>query len=376
LAEIKLLRLAKTFPRGIEALKPIDLAIADGELLVVLGPSGSGKSTLIRLIAGLEQPSSGSVWIDGRDVGRVPPHQRDVAMVFQNPALFPHLSVIDNLAFGLRARGVARNQARTKVNTIAGMLGLDRVLARRPGALSGGERQRVAIGRALVRQPRLILFDEPFSNLDAPLRTALREQVIDLHRRSATTLIHVTHDQAEAMLMGDRIVVLDRGQLLQCGSPRTVYDHPAHRFVATFVGSPPMNVLPCQIKSEGNASQVRPVGAEWAVHWPVARESLPAGWAGTTRLFDLGFRPEAVSVREPGDSSDLPPFSARLSASVRGVEFIGHGLLATLAVGPHRLIARLPRTQSIQDRQRVELCIDLARAVWFDQPTGAAVGPE
>jgi ABC-type sugar transport system ATPase subunit len=358
LAEIELRRLAKVFPGGIDALKPIDLNVGPGELLVVLGPSGSGKTTLMRLIAGLERPSSGSVWIDGRDVSRVPPHRRDVAMVFQNPALYPHLSVFDNLAFGLRARGVSRSQARAQVNTLAGMLGLDRVLARRPSDLSGGERQRVAIGRALVRQPRMILFDEPFSNLDVPLRAALREQVVDLHRRFGTTLIHVTHDQAEALLMGDRIVVLDRGQLLQCGTPRAVYDRPAHRFVATFVGSPPMNILPCQIEREDETIRVHPIEADQALLWPAACESLPRGWAGTTRLFDLGLRPEAISVREPGGASESPPSSARLGAQVRRLEFNGPELLATLALGPHRLVARLPATHAIQDRQRVEVLLD------------------
>jgi len=375
LAEIELRRLAKVFPGGIDALKPIDLTVGTGELLVVLGPSGSGKTTLMRLIAGLEQPSSGSVWIDGQDVSQVPPHRRDVAMVFQNPALYPHLSVFDNLAFGLRARGVSRSQARAQVNTLAGMLGLDRVLARRPSALSGGERQRVAIGRALVRQPRMILFDEPFSNLDVPLRAALREQVVDLHRRFGTTLIHVTHDQAEALLMGDRIVVLDRGQLLQCDTPRSVYDHPAHRFVATFVGSPPMNILPCQIEREGETIRVEPIEADRALRWPSGSESLPRGWAETTRLFDLGIRPEAISVREPGRSSESPALLARVGAQVRRLEFNGPELLATLALGPHRLIARLPATHSIQDRQRVEVLLDLSRAVWFDQSTGAALGP-
>jgi ABC-type sugar transport system ATPase subunit len=370
---IELRQLAKTFSGGIEALKPVDLSIADGELLVVLGPSGSGKSTLLRVIAGLERASAGSVWFDGRNVGRVPPHRRNVAMVFQNPVLFPHLSVIDNLAFGLRARRVSRDQVQNQIHSVAGMLGLERLLARRPGALSGGERQRVAIGRALVRQPRLVLFDEPFSNLDSPLRTALREQVIDFHRRMGTTLIHVTHDQSEAMLMGHRVLVLDRGLALQCGTPQAVYDQPAHRFVAAFIGSPPMNLLPCQIKSDGGASYIHPVGTDASLRWPVARESLPRGWAGATRLFDLGFRPESILVREPGGVSESPARSARLSAMVRTVEFTGPALLATLAVGPHRLIARLPRGQTIHESQRVEVVVDLARAVWFDQPSGLAV---
>src|SRR5262249_45822384 len=206
----------------------MDVSVPSGEMLVLLGPSGSGKSTILRLIAGLERPSSGTVYIEGRDMRGVPPHRRDVAMVFQNPALYPHLSVFNNLAFGARARGIARAETRLRVNKVAGMLGVDRLLNRRPSALSGGERQRVSIGRALVREPKIVLLDEPFSNLDLPLRATLREEVIELHRKFKSTLIHVTHDQSEALLMGDRVVILEQGQLRQCGSPRAVYNRPAH----------------------------------------------------------------------------------------------------------------------------------------------------
>jgi ABC-type sugar transport system ATPase subunit len=367
-------RLTKRYPGGIDALKPIDLTVNDRELVVVLGPSGSGKTTLIRLIAGLEQPTSGALWIDGMNVDGVPPYRRDVAMVFQHPALYPHLSVFDNLAFGLRARGVARTRARALVNNLADMLGLDRVLARRPGALSGGERQRVAIGRALARQPRMILFDEPFSNLDLPLRAALRAQVVDLHHRLRTTMIHVTHDQAEALLMGDRIVVLNHGELLQCGTPRTVYNRPVHRFVAGFVGSPPMNILPCQIEQDDDAIRVRPFETDQAMRWTDGA-SLPRGWEGTTRLWDLGIRPEAISIRQPVSSSASPTPAVRLLTHVHAFEFSGPELLATLALGPHRLVARLPANQAIEPRQRVEILLDPSSAIWFDQTTGAALAP-
>jgi ABC-type sugar transport system ATPase subunit len=373
LAQIDLRQLAKAFPGGIDALHPIDLSISPGELLVVLGPSGSGKSTLLRLIAGLDAPSAGSVWFDGRDVTRLAPHRRDVAMVFQHPALYPHLSVFDNLAFGLKARGVSGHQARTKVNTVAGMLGLDRVLARRPGALSGGERQRVAIGRALAREPRVILFDEPFSSLDLPLRAGLREQVIDLHRRFGTTLVHVTHDQSEALMMGDRVVVLDRGRMLQCGTPRIIYDHPVDRSVATFVGSPPMNILPCQIERDGDSAKVIPLAADIGLSWTPGVDSLPPGWEGTTKLFDLGVRPEAITVSVPDAPAESQASGPKVIAQVRRLEFNGPELLATLALGPHRLVARLPAGQPIEDGQRVELLLNLNRAVWFDQSTGEAL---
>jgi multiple sugar transport system ATP-binding protein len=373
LAEIELRQLAKTFPGEITALQPIDLKINRGELLVVLGPSGSGKSTLLRLIAGLDSPSNGGVWFDGNDVTKIAPHLRDVAMVFQHPALYPHLSVFDNLAFGLRARRVPGHEAQKKVNTVAGMLGLDHLLARRPSELSGGERQRVAIGRALAREPRVILFDEPFSSLDSPLRAGLREQVIDLHRRFGTTLIHVTHDQAEALLMGDRIVVLERGRMLQCGTPRAIYDRPSDRFVATFVGTPPMNILPCQIEREGETVRVIPLAAKVALSWPLGFDSLPPGWEGTTKLFDLGVRPEAITVTDEDRATEPPSSRASVIAQVRRLEFNGPELLATLSLGPHRLIARLPAGQPIEDGQRVELRFDLSRAVWFDQSTGGAL---
>jgi ABC-type sugar transport system ATPase subunit len=373
LAQIEIRQLSKVFPGAIDALRPVDLKISKGELLVVLGPSGSGKSTMLRLIAGLEAPSAGSVWFDGVNVTDVPPHRRDVAMVFQHPALYPHLSVFDNLAFGLQTRGVSRSQVRARVNTVAGMLGLDHALTRRPAALSGGEKQRVAIGRALAREPRVILFDEPFSSLDLPLRAGLRDQVIDLHRRFGTTLIHVTHDQSEALLMGDRVVVLDQGRILQCGTPRAIYDQPSDRFVATFVGSPPMNILPCQIRSEGDFTQVIPLAADVALPWTAGADALPSGWEGTTRLFDLGLRPEAIAVQDIDDRAVSHSSGPAVIAQVRRLEFNGPEVLATLAVGPHRLIARLPASQRIEYRQRVEAILDLTRAVWFDQSTGTAL---
>jgi ABC-type sugar transport system ATPase subunit len=372
-AQIVLRQVSKSFSVGVEALRPVDLTISRGELLVVLGPSGSGKTTLLRLIAGLETPRSGSVWFEGREVTRVPPHLRDVAMVFQHPALYPHLSVFDNMAFGLKARGVSRSQIRIKVNTLAGMLGLDRVLTRRPSALAGGERQRVAIGRALAREPRVILFDEPFSSLDLPLRAGLRDQVVDLHRRFRTTLVHVTHDQAEALLMGDRVVVLDRGRLLQCDTPRMIYDHPTDRFVATFVGSPPMNIFPCQIERSEESVNVMPLAAESGFSWPRGTDGLPPDWEGTTRLFDLGLRPEAIRVRDAVTTSPQQWSAPGLTAQVRKLEFNGPELLATLALGPHRLVARLPASQPIEEKQRVELVLDVSQAVWFDQSTGEAL---
>jgi len=375
LSAIELRQLSRFFAGGIAGLHPLELAIPAGELLVVLGPSGSGKTTLLRLIAGLEPPSAGSVSIGGRDVTGLRPHLRDVAMVFQHPALYPHLSIFDNLAFGLRSRRVPRNQVRPKVNTIAGMLELDRLLSRRPAELSGGERQRVAIGRALVRQPRVILLDEPFSNLDLPLRANLREQVVDLQRRFGTTLIHVTHDQAEALVMGQRVMVLDHGRLLQVDTPRAIYEQPAHRFVATFVGSPPINFLPCQIEREGEMIRIRPIATDSSLSWTMTQAWSPPDWDGKPCQLDLGIRPEALSVRDPAGSLEAGPSSLELTAQVRKLDFNGPELLATLAVGPHRMVARLPANHQVRMRDRVTLAVDVRRAVWFDPATGAALQP-
>ena len=197
--------------------------------------------------------------------------------------------------------------------------------------------------------------------------------MVDLHRRFGTTLVHVTHDQAEALLMGDRVVVLERGRMLQCGTPRVIYDHPVDRFVATFVGSPPMNILPCQIERDGDSVKVIPLAADVALSWTPGTDSLPPGWEGTTKLFDLGVRPEAITVNEADVPTESPAARPKVIAQVRRLEFNGPELLATLALGPHRLIARLPASQPIEDGQRVEVLLDLSRAVWFDQSTGKAL---
>jgi ABC-type sugar transport system ATPase subunit len=354
------------------AVNAIELTIASRELMVVLGPSGSGKTTLLRLIAGLESPDAGGVWIDGRDMTRVPAHRRDVAMVFQNPALYPHLSVFDNIAFGLKARGVPRNQVRTQVNMVAGLLGLDALLLRRPSRLSGGERQRVAIGRAIARQPRVLLCDEPFSNLDPPLRVALREEVAELHRRFGSTLVLVTHDQSEALLLGDRIAVLDRGRLLQCGSPREVYERPVHRFVATFVGSPPMNLLPCELVRDEEVYRIHLIAADRSQSWVMPAGAGRAGWPELGQV-ELGIRPEAISVQH-GGVSHAAPSSPILDAQIRRLEFNGPEVLATLSLGPHRLVARLPAGLPMQDRQHLRVVLDLSHAVWFDPESGRVLG--
>ncbi|MGQ0842088.1 ABC transporter ATP-binding protein [Actinokineospora sp.] len=289
---------------GAETLRGIELAMPEGELLVLLGPSGAGKSTLLRVIAGLHPAAGGVVRIAGRDVTALSPGQRDVSMVFQSFALFPHLNVIENIAFGLRVRGIGRVRARERAEQAAAMVGCERVLTRRPDQLSGGERQRVALARALVREPALFLLDEPLSNLDAELRVRTRVELRALHDRVGATMVHVTHDQTEALALGDRIAVLRDGRIEQVGTPDQIWRQPATTFVAGFVGSPAMNFLP----GDG----------PWRV----------PGRPGHR----IGVRPEAVR---------LAPSGTGLTAIVTGAEVIGEDAWVRLRIGSHPLVARV-----------------------------------
>jgi ABC-type sugar transport system ATPase subunit len=261
-AAITLDRVSKTFPGGHTGVHPTDLDVADGELLVLVGPSGCGKSTLLRLIAGLEAPTGGRVLIDGRDVTRVEPQLRDVAMVFQSYALYPHMSVYDNLAYGLRMRRLDRAAIDLKIASTAAALGLEALLGRRPAQLSGGQRQRVALGRALVREPKAFLLDEPLSNLDPGLRAQARAELLRLQRRLRATMVYVTHDQEEAMTLGTRVAVLREGRIAQVAPPLELYGRPADTFVASFVGSPRINIVPAAIlgvkAAEGTTIGLRP----------------------------------------------------------------------------------------------------------------------
>src|SRR5262249_9450467 len=263
MASISLQGVSKRFAGGVAALTGLDLAIAHGELLVLVGPSGSGKSTVLRLIAGLDDPTSGRVLIDGKDVTAVPPQQRDLAMVFQSYALYPHKTVRENLAFGLQMRHVEAARIDERVHDVAKVLGIERLLDRRPSALSGGQRQRVALGRAIVRNPKAFLLDEPLSNLDPVLRIETRAELALLHRRLESTMVYVTHDQEEAMTLGSRIAVMHEGALEQVAAPMDLYDRPANTFVASFIGSPAMNIWPGTIVRAGGHRRLRVNGFEW-----------------------------------------------------------------------------------------------------------------
>ncbi len=255
MATLELSGLRKSFGL-IDVLHGIDLALADGEMLVIVGASGCGKSTLLRLVAGLERPTAGRVLVDGRDVTGLDPSERDIAMVFQNYALYPHMSVFDNMAYGLRIRGLSRDDIRRRVDEAAGLLGLGALLERKPRQLSGGQRQRVAMGRAIVRHPKLFLFDEPLSNLDAKLRLAMRAEIRRLQRRLGVTSLYVTHDQVEAMTLGDRLLVLHQGRPAQLATPMEVFARPADTYVAGFIGAPTMNFLPAELARGGTAAQL------------------------------------------------------------------------------------------------------------------------
>lgn len=251
MATLTLQGVVKCYAKGVPAIHPLDLTIHDGELLVLVGPSGCGKSTLLRMIAGLEPITAGELLLDGERINHKEPSERDMAMVFQNYALYPHMSVFDNLAYGLRNRRTPKAEVQRQVTQVAGLLGLEELLTRKPRQLSGGQRQRVAMGRAMVRQPRVFLFDEPLSNLDAKLRGQMRLEIKRLQRRLGTTALYVTHDQVEAMTLADRLVVLNQGRVEQIGAPLELYDRPQSLFVATFLGAPAMNLLPVRQASDG-----------------------------------------------------------------------------------------------------------------------------
>src|SRR5438128_240429 len=287
MARVELEHVDKVYPGGTRALSDFTLAVDDGELVVLVGPSGCGKSTVLRLIAGLEEATAGTIRIGERVVNELRPQERNVAMVFQDYALYPYLSARGNLEFPLKMRRLARDDMRRRVERVAGLLDITSLLDRLPKHLSGGQRQRIAMGRALVREPAVFLLDEPLSNLDAKLRVQVRAEIKDLQQRTRTTMVYVTHDQVEAMTLGDRVAVLDKGRLQQVAPPRELYEHPANVFVAGFIGNPPMNLFPTRLSTDDRGlavgSQTLPIG-------DAAHASLE--WARTA-----GVRPEAVHVK-------------------------------------------------------------------------------
>ncbi|HXV25002.1 MAG TPA: ATP-binding cassette domain-containing protein, partial [Alphaproteobacteria bacterium] len=296
MTEIRLEQVTKVFPPDVKAVEEVSLAIRDGEFMILLGPSGCGKSTTLRMIAGLETITSGDLYLGEKRANDIDPRDRNLAFVFQNYALYPHMSVRDNLGFGLRLRRRPAREVEARVNEVADLLGIGALLERKPGALSGGQRQRVALGRALVREPVAFLLDEPLSNLDAKLRAGMRTELIKLHRQLGRTIVHVTHDQVEAMTMGERICIMKEGRVIQIGPPLEVYRNPANTFVAGFLASPPMNLLSARLVADDS-------GALKAVHGSVRLPLPPFGEAAAyrDRPIVLGIRPEDLYERPVGD---------------------------------------------------------------------------
>jgi multiple sugar transport system ATP-binding protein len=327
MATIVLDRLTKRYPNGFEAVKQLSLEIAEAELLVLVGPSGCGKTTALRMVAGLEEISDGTLTIDGRRMNDVLERDRDMAMVFQSYALYPHMTVAQNIGFSLRLAGASKEEQRRRVRETATLLGLENLLDRRPKQLSGGQRQRVAMGRAIIRQPQAFLMDEPLSNLDAQLRVQMRGEIEALQKRLGVTTVYVTHDQVEAMTMGDRIAVLREGVLQQVGPPAEVYDRPANLFVAGFIGSPPMNLARATIESRNGGVVARLGTVEIPVPEDVAREQRLAERGGSGVI--VGIRPE--DLHGPGDY-DPNAATALIPATIDRVEALGASLLVHFAV--------------------------------------------
>jgi multiple sugar transport system ATP-binding protein len=354
---------------GAVAVQGIDLDVRDGELVVFVGPSGCGKTTVLRMIAGLETITAGRISIDGRVVNDLPPKARDVAMVFQNYALYPHLTVFENMAFALRLRNQSRADIEAQVSRVSATLGLDRVLRRKPAQLSGGERQRVAIGRAIVRNPRVFLFDEPLSNLDAALRIQMRREIGALHRSLGATMIYVTHDQVEAMTLGDRIVVMASGRVQQIDAPRDLYRYPRNRFVGTFIGSPAMTVLPGHV-TIGPPPEFRTTSGAVAFSLAGTLAARLAPYAGRAIL--LGFRPEALALtRDPGRDGPV----AALRGTVEALELMGSDALVTVRMADVELTARIDAQDLPLVGATIDLTVALDRLHPFDADTEEAIAP-
>ncbi len=376
-ARVTLAGLRKVYDGGQIAVHGVDLEVEPGEFVVLVGPSGCGKSTTLRMVAGLEAASAGRVAIDGTDVTTTPPAERDVAMVFQTYALYPHMTVRENLGFALRLRKRPGAEIAARVGAAADTLALTPLLDRRPRELSGGERQRVAIGRAIVREPRVFLFDEPLSNLDAKLRVQMRREIAALHRRTGATTIYVTHDQVEAMTLGDRIVVMRTGRVEQIATPAALYARPATAFVASFVGSPPMNLLRGRI-DRGAGTFVAADAEALAVALPPTLLAAPALAAAVGRDLLLGIRPEHLQVAASGDGSaaeaTVADGASTLAVRIELVEPLGHELLAHARWGSADVTARLaPGTPLPAPGGVVPLTLDLAALHVFDAVTGAVL---
>jgi len=364
-AEVILKDVVKEYPGGVRAVKGASLEIADREFVVLVGPSGCGKSTTLRMIAGLEEITAGTIAIGGRVVNDVHPKDRDIAMVFQNYALYPHMTVFDNMAFGLKLRNFPKNEIKARVAEAAQILGIQDLLERKPKALSGGQRQRVAVGRAIVRKPACFLFDEPLSNLDAKLRVETRVELNKLHQRLATTMIYVTHDQIEAMTLGDRIVIMDQGLIQQVASPLNLYDEPWNLFVAGFIGMPAMNFLDGKLEASSGAMIFMDGGGKIRV--PVPADSAKKLESHAGKAVKLGIRPE--HIHDPASGKDVPG-GVTVSAKVDVVESLGDTKVVYFTHDGHRFIGKVDAHVPAEVGQNMDLVFDARKVHLFDAASG------
>ncbi len=363
MAQVALKELNKKFDE-VHAVKDVNLTIRDKEFMVFVGPSGCGKTTTLRMVAGLEEITSGEIHIGDRVVNDLPPKDRDIAMVFQNYALYPHMSVYDNMAFGLKMRKFPKPEIAKRVQDAAEILGIQELLKRKPRQLSGGQRQRVAVGRAIVRHPQVFLFDEPLSNLDAKLRVQMRVELKRLHERLETTAIYVTHDQVEAMTLGSRVVVMKDGWVQQVGEPLEIYSRPQNRFVAGFIGSPAMNFIPTTVAQAGGALYAEAPGIRVKV--PPALAATLGPYAG--RTVTLGVRPEDLRVGTSADSPD-----SAFDAVVDVVEPLGSEILLNVTAGGQSIVARVEPTLRTRPHERIRLAFVPERIHFFDTETEAVI---
>jgi multiple sugar transport system ATP-binding protein len=397
-ATLSLEQVTKVFPPGVEAVRALDLIVDEGEFVVLVGPSGCGKTTALRMVAGLEDVTSGTIRLDGKVVNDLSAKERDVAMVFQNYALYPHLNVLQNIAFSLRVRGVPKHEREQKAREAADVLGLTEVVLRKPRQLSGGQRQRVAMGRALVREPTVFLMDEPLSNLDANLRVQMRGEVLRVQRRLGVATLYVTHDQTEAMTMGDRVAVLRDGTLQQLAAPQELYESPANLFVASFIGSPPMNLYEGAISGPVDGL-VLSLGSQRLALPADLGHRRPGLVAGEGRKLVVGIRPEHLTVAEGGGDADR---EATLAAHVELIEALGNESLVHFSTDARRVrnrggawtadaaaaqasgdiagasaaegVARVDPRVPVTAGDRVALAVDVDRLHFFDGETGDAIG--
>lgn len=362
MADVKLVNISKSYDGKTNAVENVNLEILDKEFVVLVGPSGCGKSTTLRMIAGLEEISDGELFIDGNIMNDVPPKDRDIAMVFQNYALYPHMSVYDNMAFGLKLRKFNKDHIAERVNYAAGILGMEELLKRKPKELSGGQRQRVAVGRAIVRKPKVFLFDEPLSNLDAKLRVQMRTEISKLHKKLETTMIYVTHDQTEAMTMGDRIVIMKDGFVNQVDSPINLYNKPVNHFVAGFIGSPAMNFIGGTFSNDSKPKFISNKSELVIPNDQIDRNEL-SNYAGKNIV--AGIRPEDIYTQQ--DDLLIPTI---IKVKLELVEQMGNEVLAYFHIEGNQFIARFPSSFSATLNADIQIYIDVSKIHFFDGASG------